>query len=327
MRRIKISGESAYYHAMSRTVNGEVSLDAKAKESLRRLLWRVAAFCEVRLLNYCIMDNHFHVLLGIDPPRPLSDQELIEKVTEFYSHPGELERREGIVRALRAGGEQGQETRARLLARMGDLSAYMKTVKQRFSRWYNRHYSRFGTLYSDRFRSVMLEGGTGYALATVAAYIALNPVRAGMTKSAEKYRFSGYAEAMAGHATALAGLREITGQTESAEALGAFRQCLYGKGAIAKADGSGGGVLDGVTVREIMKKGGAVSPAQALRCRLRYITDGLILGREEYVAAMIEKLKKKDASMGMKMKPRPVAGAGEWGSLSVMRPMRGNIYG
>lgn len=94
---------------------------------------------------------------------------------------------------------------------MGDQSAFMKIVKQRFSRWFNREHARYGTLYANRFNSILLEGGNGQALVTVAACIALNPIRSGLVKRPQAYRFSGYAEALAGNKKALQGLQEITG--------------------------------------------------------------------------------------------------------------------
>lgn len=327
MRRIKVSGIRAYYHAMTRTVNGEVLLDPKAKEILRKSLWKSAAFCEVRLLNYCIMDNHFHVLLGIDPVPALNDDQLIAKVTAFYSHPGERQRRDEIIKALRSTGERSARMRRLLMARMGDLSAYMKTVKQRFSRWFNRQQSRFGTLYADRFRSVLLEGGSGHSLLTVAAYIALNPIRAGLTTCPESYRYSGYAEAMAGKKEALTGLRELTGQIQGPEALKIFRQVLYGKGGMPKADGSGGEVIETKSVVEVLRKGGAVHSFEALRCRLRFLTDGLILGREEFVAETLQRLHNNGLRMARRRRPVPVNGSPEWGNLAVMRQLRGKIYG
>ena len=42
---------------------------------------------------------------------------------------------------------------------MHDLSEFMKTLKQRFSIWYNRnHDKRLGTLWTERFKSVLVEG-------------------------------------------------------------------------------------------------------------------------------------------------------------------------
>ena len=57
----------------------------------------------------------------------------------------------------------------------------MKLLKQRFTQWFNRQRGRKGTLWEERFKSVLVEG-TGEVLATMAAYIDLNPVRAGIVK-------------------------------------------------------------------------------------------------------------------------------------------------
>ena len=46
----------------------------------------------------------------------------------------------------------------------------------------------------------------------MAAYIDLNPVRAGMVEDPADYRWSGYAEAMAGKARSRRGLGRIIGQ-------------------------------------------------------------------------------------------------------------------
>ena len=60
---------------------------------------------------------------------------------------------------------------------MWDVSAFMKLLKQRFTQWFNRRHRRKGTLWEERFKSVLVEG-SHQVLATMAAYIDLNPVRA-----------------------------------------------------------------------------------------------------------------------------------------------------
>ena len=56
-------------------------------------------------------------------------------------------------------------------------------------------------IWEERFGSVVVEEEER-ALRTMAAYIDLNPVRAGMVLNPADYRWSGYAEAMAGKARA-----------------------------------------------------------------------------------------------------------------------------
>ena len=68
-RRKRILGkgpfESYCYHVMSRTCGGEVFFDDVEKEALKRVLWRMADFCGVRLVTYCVMGNHFHALIEV----------------------------------------------------------------------------------------------------------------------------------------------------------------------------------------------------------------------------------------------------------------------
>ncbi|MCH8474136.1 MAG: transposase, partial [Opitutales bacterium] len=59
-----------------------------------------------------------------------------------------------------------------------DLSAFVKIYKQQVSIWYNANHDRYGPLWSDRFKSVLVQG-SGTALLVMAAYIDLNPGRGG----------------------------------------------------------------------------------------------------------------------------------------------------
>ncbi|MGY8697004.1 MAG: transposase, partial [Verrucomicrobiia bacterium] len=80
---------------------------------------------------------------------------------------------------------------------MGDVSLFMKELKQRFSIWYNKSHRRQGTLWGERFKSVLVQDDP-FALMTIAAYIDLNPVRAGIVSDPVEYRYCGYGEAMGG---------------------------------------------------------------------------------------------------------------------------------
>ena len=51
------------------------------------------------------------------------------------------------------------EQQDRLRARMGDVSAFVKTLKQRYSMSYNARHGRTGTLWEERFKSVLVENG------------------------------------------------------------------------------------------------------------------------------------------------------------------------
>jgi hypothetical protein len=94
---------------------------------------------------------------------------------------------------------------------MYDLAEFGKTLKQRVSFSYNRRHQRKGTLWEERFKSVLVDGSPG-TLMRMAAYIDLNAVRAGLVKDPKDYRFSGYGEAMGGSKQARAGLGVALGE-------------------------------------------------------------------------------------------------------------------
>ncbi|MFP4492422.1 MAG: transposase, partial [Puniceicoccaceae bacterium] len=64
--RLKLGeGTKAFYHLMSRTVNGERWFGVREKEYLRKLIWQVAEFSGIRVITYAVMDNHFHVFAEV----------------------------------------------------------------------------------------------------------------------------------------------------------------------------------------------------------------------------------------------------------------------
>src|SRR5690606_38984489 len=201
----------AYYHCMSRVVDRRFILEAPEKEHFRDLMRECEEFCEVRILTFCILGNHFHLVVEI-PPRPArlpTAEEMLEKLSRLSGHQ-KLDSLRQRFEAYRKCGDADGEARelARLHARLWDLSAFMKLLKQRFSQWYNRRAGGRGTLWEGRFRSVLVEG-VGEALISTAGYVDLNPVRAGLVRDPKDYRWSGYGEAVAGSERAQAGLQLV----------------------------------------------------------------------------------------------------------------------
>lgn len=207
--RIVVRNQTAFYHCISKTVNGEFLFrEMKNKEIIRRILWRVAYFSGVEILTYCLMDNHFHLLIKVPDQSKikLSDAEIIDRYTVLYSVMEPFRTGGKAVKyapltvsqvrdTLNQGGESAKSLRQQLLTRMHDLSEFMKTFKQRVTMWYNETYQRFGPLWFDRFHSVLVQGKRNVLL-LMAGYIDLNPIRAGMTKDPADYLFCGFGEAI-----------------------------------------------------------------------------------------------------------------------------------
>ena len=162
----------------------------------------------------------------------------------LYPEPTQFQivRADELENILQRGDEEPDTLRRRLLARMHDISSFMKTLKQRFSVWFNRSHNRVITLWSEQFRST-LEEENYTALGIVSAYIDLNPVHAGTAEAPKDYRWSGYGEATGGSAKARAGIISAIAEPDSKKTWRSetrtYRLILYCQGA-SPAPGKGG---------------------------------------------------------------------------------------
>ena len=206
--RIKLDGEG-YYHVIDRIAHREFLLrDERIKKRLLDLMRRAAEFSGVDVCTYVLMDNHLHLCVHVPEAGEIDERTVVERVGTLYGEPRAAALRAELER-LRAAGMEADAVRMldRLRARMGDLSEFMKTFKQRVTQWYNRELGHEGTLWCGRFKSVLLEKDD--AVRAVANYIHCNPVRAKMVESAEDYRWSGLGAAARGDARAIRGLSVI----------------------------------------------------------------------------------------------------------------------
>jgi putative transposase len=340
MRRFKRpKEESAVYHAVTRTVNGAFLFDDADKEMLRRMLWQVAEFCGVRVLTYCLLSNHFHVLVRVPAKVTLSDSEIMRRYRVLYPKEAPATRRQDGRKAfeddpaatlesiLAHGGPEAETLRAALLRRMGDVSEFMKALKQRFSIWYNHTHSRFGTLWAERFKSVLVEDD-GYALSTVAAYIDLNPVRAKLVEDPKDYRWCGYGEAVGeGNEGIRAGFGSVLTCPDWATVLSTYRMVLFGKGTKRKADGSQAGEIPWEEARKVLNEGGRLPVAAVLRCRVRYFTDGAAFGSKGFVAQALRAYQELTGRRRRQREPQSMGGGEEWGELTTLRGLRRAVFG
>lgn len=318
--RIKPVGVVAVYHCVTRVVGGEFLLDDLGQEKMTGLLARLSAFSGVESLTYCLMSNHVHLLLRVPARVELTDEALLARLLEFYGPEGKETVRAG--KALRERGAIDADHRETLLARMGDVSAFMQEFKQAFSRWYNRRMGRFGTLWAERFSSSVVEE-LPEALRTVAGYVDLNPVRAGLVEDPKDYRHCGYAAALAGDVAARAGLQVVMGQPDWERTAAEYRMFLFS--AAGSANHSDKRVLDREVIRAELARGGKLGVGQVLRLRVRHLTDGVVLGSREFVDRMHQEYRER---FGPRRKggARPIRGVPLPG-LHSMRDLRVDAIG
>ena len=202
MRTARLLGIGrSFYHVMSRVVDRRKVFQAKDKEIFRKILRNQEAFTGVRIVTYCLMSNHFHLLLEV-PDRetlpPLDEAGLLAVLPLLYPREVVEGVKQELERARGAGDERWhREILNRYERRRGDLGHFLKEVKLRITFYMNKRLERTGTLWEGRYKSVLVED-CEQALLTISAYIDLNPIRAGLVSNPEEYRWCGYAEAVGG---------------------------------------------------------------------------------------------------------------------------------
>ena len=304
------------YHCITRVVERRLAFEARDKEQFRTYMRMYENFSGCRVLSYCLMGNHVHLLLEVPPMREggLTDEDLLIRLKAIYPADAvmlvakELQAAREAIRDGLAEASYATAIHDRYTYRMHDLGEFMKTLLARFTQWFNSHHARTGTLWESRFKSVLVEDGI--ASRTMAAYIDLNPVRAGMVMDPAEYRWSSYGEAMGGG---------VKGNGKKARA-GLVRALMAHKGYAADARHWAGNVskdyrmillaegeeklkevvgADGKPEVKVTRKGMKKDAVEAelaelersrdvamgkmLRCRVRYFSDGVVLGSREFV--------------------------------------------
>ena len=334
------AGKPAIYHCISRVVDRRLVFGERECEAFRMYLRMYENFSGCRVLSYCVMSNHFHLLLEVPPKVEggLSDVELLKRLSGLYSEDfvagvaAELEEAKKLVADGRASETRVAEIHSRFTYRMHDLSEFMKGFLIRFTRWFNRNHSRTGTLWEERFKSVIVESGV--AARTIAAYIDLNPVRAGMVADPADYRWSSYGEAIGGGTKgngkkAREGLvrawfcdQGVGFESEKWREVSRLYRRLMG---IELQKKSGRAV---VQTRGLVTKNTAellesednetalpdLGMAAMLRCRVRYFTDGAVIGSKAFVNETFEAArdrfttKRKDGARRLRGNGKAAAG-------------------
>jgi putative transposase len=297
--RIKADGHG-FYHCISRTCEGRhlfatTSALCVEAEVFIDLMHRLACFCGIRILTYVVMSNHFHILCEVPERRPVSDDELLERIECLY---GAARRRRIALELETCVGRSNSEVHrkeihAPFVSRMFDVSIFLKELKGNFAQWYNKRHNRFGVFWAERFKSVLVEDGN--ALRAIAAYIDLNPVRGGLCRDPKDYRFCGYAEALArasaptrsGICTALAYSFRLPWK-EVAEQ---YRCLLFSAGLRTTARPNRDGFDEQTVRRVVQEEKGKLTMPTLLSCRVRYFTRSGILGSRCFVETYVARLK------------------------------------
>jgi len=277
--RFKLDGVRCWYHLSARVAcrNGEYPLeDPGCKRKLLGLVKHYARGYACRIAAFCIMGNHSHLVSRFEQPEKLSAAELWRRARFFY--PGRAGRK------LLKTWTQGQW--ARFERRIFDVSEFMRNVQGEFARWYNRTFDRKGRFWAERFKSTVLEDER--AVLDAMLYVELNPVRAGLVERPEEYEASSFFLRSIHRDEWLMKLRELLEAPSEKKARAEYRYLLYWRGNVPTKE-SQLRIPEELAEREAER---GFSRSGAFLRRLRYFSEGVVVGGEVFVRQQLTRLRR-----------------------------------
>jgi REP-associated tyrosine transposase len=294
--RMKVVGEGCYYHLINRTCGykGDYPFTDVDKEYGFRLLENLSQYFLVEVISAAWMGNHFHLVVYAPSEQELPAIHDIAKRHNDYYKAMRKKFKYGarLPRINPRNAEQVREVSLKMI----DISYFMRAFQQRFTVVFNQTYDRHGRLWSDRFKSVILE--KNHSLEACVVYVELNPVRAGLVEDPADYRFTTWGRYCGSgrhmfHDNFVKHLKkdimtEDTSTWNDAEVFAYFRSELT---RIVVAE-------TGASSEEIYAEKTAARRKESMQIRYlrrtRHFSDGAIIGSKLFIREMAEKFRDKE---------------------------------
>ena len=205
------------HHITSRIAHKVRFLQEEAERNdLIEMIRRAAGFTGVKLLGWCIMINHFHILAFLPEPVELPEEEVARRYGILKGAKAAASFAEQLAN-LRQEGENGCKEAERLLdaqrSRMYKIGEFMKIIKQWFSEEYNRRNGHTGTLWEGPYYDRVV-AYSHKDIAECLGYVHLNPIRAAACATFDGYRWSSYSAFKKGDPVAIDGMRFVYDQKD-----------------------------------------------------------------------------------------------------------------
>ena len=189
---------------------------------------RVAQFSGVELLGWCVMTNHFHLLVYLPIPSFVDEAEVLRRYGLLKGNAA-AESVANEFAVWRMEGELGERRVSEWLdhqrRRMYNVGSFMKIVKQWFTEEYNRRHSHRGTLWESAYYD-RLVAHTFSEMSKCLGYIHLNPIRGAVADRFDGYAWSSYSAFRKGDPTAIHGMRLVYGDEVSDSEIAEMHESL-----------------------------------------------------------------------------------------------------
>jgi len=253
--------DEAWYHVFNRAAGPTDLFPFRIPEVRDKLLQLILFYVDVyccHLAGFILMDNHYHLLLLMEPLRPLLPKELEERARRLYGHR--------FRHRLRTPADW-----LHFNNRLFSLSQLMRNINGRFTEWYNPRYGRRGPFWADRFKSVWL--ADPQAVQDNLLYLELNANRAGLVRLPEHWPASSARLRRNGQDQDLLPLSRIFLEEDEQRARHLYRMKLLYRGMEPGRPGQAS-IPEWIVRRELQRG----FPAGVFRQSLPLFTNGVVLG-------------------------------------------------
>jgi len=256
----------------SRMIMDGFPLKDVEKDFMLDLIKRFSSLYLTEVLGFCLMGNHFHLLVKMIPENRFTDKDIQKRFEMFYGDSRAFA--EGQIPYLRE--------------KLSNLSEFMREIKVGFARYYNQRHNRRGYFWGDRFKSVIVD--TGETLVNCLAYLGYHL----QTQNKDHFLSTDF------------GFKDFNVKSPK-ERIRRYRRYVYEAGAINRPDKMQAKVIDDKVVAKARKKEFEISRISRFRYRTRYFTDSGIIGSKEFVSENYQRFKHLFYSKHEK-KPKPIKG-------------------
>ena len=274
--RLKMKA-SAWYHCYARANGPMGAFPLESPASYRKLMRIIRYYIlgyRCQLASFCLMGNHYHLVVHFEAFRRLGQEELEERARYFYPQPKQT-------------AHWTQHHWERFNRRLFDVSELMRNIQMTYAKWHNRRFHRRGSFWEGRFKSTLLTDLE--ALQECVLYVELNPVRAALVQRPEQWRRSSAYLRDLKKDSWLLPLKELFPEVLARQVHSHYRAQLLYRGALPSEPGGKAipeRVLDQEESQGFCRQG-------LYRKQLRYFTDGLVVGSEECIRDWIHQLRRQ----------------------------------
>ena len=275
-RKYIVNRKGGFFHVLNR-ISGypeEYPLQRPpvSRHFIRRLKYALGRSC-IHCAEFVLMGNHFHLVLFAEQFRKLSRRKL-----ERFAQA-----RWGKLWKLRTCCWSDQRWE-RLNLELFDLSGFMRDFQGPFTTWFNKSFGRRGRLWADRFKCLALTDNLT-AVREEMMYVALNPVRAGLTDLPEEWKGGSAYLRSIGQTDFLMPL-ELVFQDLAREQVESYYRCMLLYRGMTPGRVNQASIPPEIVKVEIQRR---FPPGLYLK-RCRFMIDGLMMGSKEEVLRKLEEL-------------------------------------